>query len=81
MAHIRQVEPGDATGSLKAVYDAAVKRAGGVAHIIRVMGLDPEVLASSMEFYIALMKRKNALSQARKEMLAAVVSNLNDCYY
>ena len=81
MAHIRQIEPEEATGPLKAVYDAAIARAGGVAHIIKVMGLDPKVLRSSMQFYVSLMKLENALSPARKEMLAAVVSNINDCYY
>ena len=34
-----------------------------------------------MQFYVGLMKSENALSGARKEMLASVVSNLNDCYY
>jgi hypothetical protein len=67
MAHIRQVEPDDATGPLKAVYDAASTRAGGVAHIIKVMGLDPQVLGISIQFYVGLMKSDNALSKARKE--------------
>ena len=34
-----------------------------------------------MMFYLKLMKSPNGLSAARREMLAAVVSNLNDCYY
>ena len=31
--------------------------------------------------HIQLMKVSNALGNARKEMLATVVSNVNDCYY
>jgi len=34
-----------------------------------------------MQFYVSLMKRPNALDAARREMLATVVSNVNDCYY
>ena len=45
------------------------------------MSQDAATLHASMEFYISLMKMPNALSNARKEMLATVVSNVNDCYY
>jgi hypothetical protein len=34
-----------------------------------------------MQFYVTLMKTPNALGAARREMLAAVVSNVNECYY
>ena len=34
-----------------------------------------------MQFYTSLMKTENALTAAQREMLAAVVSNVNDCYY
>jgi len=30
---------------------------------------------------VALMKSDNALPAKQREMLAAVVSNINDCYY
>ena len=81
MAFIRQIEPGEAEGALEKIYGAASSRAGGVAHIIKVMGLEPRVCGASMQFYVALMKSENSLSGARREMIAAVVSNLNDCYY
>ena len=54
---------------------------GGIANIIRVMSEDGRSLQASMQFYVALMKSPNALTPARREMLAAVVSNANDCYY
>ena len=59
----------------------ARSRAGGIANIIRVMSLDGRSTAGSMQFYVSIMKSPNALSPARREMLAAVVSNINDCYY
>lgn len=81
MAWIRQISEGEAEGGIATVYDAARKRAGGIANIIRVMSQDAATTEASMQFYIRLMKSPNALSAARREMLAAVVSNINDCYY
>ena len=81
MAHIRQIPESDADGLLKRVYDAAVARAGGVAGIIKVMSLDAHSAHASMAFYVAIMKRPGALSAPRREMLATVVSGVNDCYY
>lgn len=81
MANVRQISEDEANGPLKRVYDAAIARGGGIANIIRVMSLDGRVAAGSMQFYVAVMKSPNALSPARREMLAAVVSNINDCYY
>ena len=81
MAHIRQIAEDEATGLLEQIYAAGRSRAGGVANIIRIMSLDAESTQASMRFYLSLMKRPNALSAARREMLATVVSNVNECYY
>lgn len=82
MPYIDQIEPPNATGRLARIYDAAMKRAGGVvAGIIKVMSQDPASCEASMGFYVAVMKTDNELSPARREMLAAVVSNVNDCFY
>ncbi|MCH8006012.1 MAG: hypothetical protein IH888_07255 [Planctomycetes bacterium] len=81
MALIRQINESEAQGILKEVYATAVSRTGRVANIIKVMSLDARTVQASMKFYAALMKSKNALEPARREMLAAVVSNVNECYY
>lgn len=81
MAYVRQVDEAAASGPLRQVYEAANQRAGGIANIIRVMSLDGRAAAGSMQFYVALMKSPNALAPSRREMLATVVSNINDCYY
>ncbi len=81
MANIEQVQETDAGGIVASIYKAARKRAGGVANIIKVMSNDARSMQGSMQFYGALMKSPNALSPARREMLATVVSNANDCYY
>lgn len=81
MAYIRQIDESEATGATARVYEAAQQRAGGVANIIKVMSRDARSMQASMQFYVSIMKADNALSPARREMLATVVSNVNDCYY
>ncbi|MBT8486846.1 MAG: hypothetical protein HKO59_04860 [Phycisphaerales bacterium] len=81
MAFVRQIEEADATGPIAALYEAGRRRAGEVANIIKVMSLDARSTDASMQFYISIMKSRNALSASRREMLATVVSNVNDCFY
>ncbi|MBI4659426.1 MAG: hypothetical protein HY735_11345 [Verrucomicrobia bacterium] len=81
MAYLNHTTESEATGALKRLYDAACARAGYVANIIKVMSLDVPTAEASIQFYVRLMKSENALGKARKEMLATVVSNINDCYY
>ena len=73
--------PESATGVIQRIYQSAMERAGYIANIIRIMSLDGGVAQSSMRFYATLMKSPNALSPARREMIATVVSNVNDCFY
>ena len=81
MAYIKQVSVDEATGATEKLYQTAIKRAGGVANIIKVMGRDGDSAIASMGLYLSVMKSKNSLSGAQREMLAAVVSNANDCFY
>ena len=81
MAYIRRIAEDEATGPIKAIYDAGRGRYGSVANIIKVMSLDARSTQASMGFYLAIMKGENALPAARRELLATVVSNVNDCFY
>ena len=55
MAHIRQIPPADATGTLKRIYDEAIARAGKVWGILRIQSLNPAALEASMGMYKAVM--------------------------
>ncbi|MDG1872771.1 MAG: hypothetical protein P8J27_02580 [Mariniblastus sp.] len=81
MAYIRQIPMDEATGEIEKLYQSAVRRAGGVANIIRVMSQHGPSAMASMGFYVSTMKSPNALSAPQREMLATVVSNVNDCFY
>ena len=81
MSWIEEVGLDDATGLLKKLYDDAIKRAGRVWRIVKVMSLNPPVLRDSMRFYTSVMKGDSPLSRVQRELLATVVSSELDCRY
>jgi alkylhydroperoxidase family enzyme len=81
MAWIRTISDAEATGSLKRQYEAAIRRAGKVFNIVRIMGLNAETLRASMGLYLTAMMGESPLTRAQREMLATVVSRTNGCHY
>lgn len=81
MAHLRLIEEGEATGVLRAEYEAAVARAGKVFNIVKAMSLNAPVLRRSMQLYSAIMHGPSPLSRVERELLAVVVSATNECRY
>ncbi len=81
MAWIKTVKVEEASGALKRHYDGAIERAGKVWNIVSSMSLKPELLRTSIQLYKTLMHGASGLSRAQREMIAVVVSRVNDCYY
>lgn len=81
MSWIEQIAEEDAKGKLASIFSAARGRAGDVAHILRVMSLRPDPLGTFMRLYVQLMHDEATLSQADREMLATVTSQVNECFY
>lgn len=81
MPWIRTVSESAATGRLARSYAAAVARAGRVAGIVRAQSLAPAVLDASMGLYRSIMFAREGLSRRQREMLATVVSRVNECHY
>jgi len=82
MAWIRTVAEGEAEGKLAPMYDAAMKRAGRVYGIVRLMSIQPEILQASMGFYQACTTHpRSPLSRCFRELVAVHVSRLNNCFY
>ncbi len=81
MPYIRQLSNEEATGTAKRELDAAMKRAGRVWNIVRIMTLNGEAMQASMRFYATLMFGEGPLTRAQREMLAVVVSRVNHCRY
>jgi alkylhydroperoxidase family enzyme len=82
MAWIRTIDPTEAEGLLARLYKAAIARAGKVYNIIRCQSLRPATLRCSTQLYTEVMfSPESALSRARREMIATVVSRVNACRY
>lgn len=81
MPYIRTIPPDEATGSLKRQYEAAIRRAGRVFHIVSIQSLNPPVLEASIRLYKTLMLGRGPLARREREMLATVTSRALDCFY
>ncbi len=81
MPWIHQVELDHASGFLKQQYDAALKRAGRLWHIVQIMSVNPRVMRASMDYYAAIMFGRSPLSRVQRELLATAVSAELGCRY
>lgn len=81
MAWIEETQPRNAEGKLEEVYRKLFGNAEETAHILSVHSLHPESLSSHVQLYKTLMFGKSPLSRPRREMIATVVSQANDCHY
>lgn len=81
MAYIQVIEPEAAEGALQAEYASAMERAGKVFNILKIQSLNAATLHASMALYGATMHAPSGLSRGEREMLATVVSQINDCFY
>ena len=81
MPWIKQIPVAEATGLLKEQFDAALKRAGRLWHIVHVMSLNPRALRDSIAFYATIMMGELPLTRVQRELLATVVSAELHCHY
>ncbi|HHZ80327.1 MAG TPA: peroxidase [Candidatus Marinimicrobia bacterium] len=81
MAWIKMILEGEAEGELKEHYDHNMEPWGGVDNIIKIHSLSPESLKGHVALYKAVMYGKSHIPRPEREMIAVVVSALNECHY
>jgi alkylhydroperoxidase family enzyme len=81
MAWIRTVPPEEADGPLAEQYAAAVARAGRVYQIVQSMSLAPGILDASMKHFGQIAHARDGLTRSNRELVAVVVSVVNECHY
>ena len=82
MAWIRTIDEGDANENLAALYASMLDpTAGKVDHILKIHSLNPKSLRAHFDLYRAVMAGSKTLRKADREMIAVVVSVLNECHY
>ncbi len=80
MAKIRTVSENSADEMLALVYDRITGGAGSVGNILKVQSLLPPSLATHYDFYRTIMFGRSPLRRVDREMIAVVVSQINQCH-
>lgn len=81
MAHVHVLSYDETRGVARREYDKALKRAGRIWNIVSIQSQLPEVMRDSMRLYQSAMFGESPLSRSQRELLAAVTSQVNECYY
>ncbi|MFC1749569.1 peroxidase-related enzyme [Pseudomonadota bacterium] len=81
MAWIQELEEKEASGELKEVYNGLIKKRGRLSNIMKIHSLRPDVMQKHMDLYISICFKKSGVSREDRELLAVVVSLMNDCSY
>lgn len=80
-AWVRIVEPEEAEGELKAVYETTLGKRGALAAVHKIHSLHPETLTAHMALYMELLFGRSPLSRREREAIAVAVSRTNGCAY
>ncbi len=85
MSWIETIDPegaADVDDGLAALYAQMVDpQTGELDNILRVHSLHPAGLAAHWELYRAVMRPSRSLRKVEREMIALVVSRINECHY
>jgi uncharacterized peroxidase-related enzyme len=81
MPAIKVIEPEEAEGKLKAIYDELISTRGKLAEVHKIQSLNPESIVNHMDLYMTIMFGKSPIKRVQREMMAVVVSKTNSCTY
>ena len=82
MAWIETVDDREWEGELAELHPQVVDREyGRVDHIMAIHSLDPGSLRAHLALYTQAMKGTASLRKVDREMIALVVSVVNECHY
>jgi alkylhydroperoxidase family enzyme len=82
MAWIDTIPEDEWDGDLAPLFERVVDRAAGrVDNIMQIHSLDPAGLAAHDALYRSAMAGTRTLRKVERELIALVVSLVNDCHY
>ncbi len=81
MPNIEIIQPADADGYLREVYDQILESRGKIADIYKIQSLHPRSIIRHLDLYMTLMYSRSPLSRPQREMIGVVVSAANNCSY
>lgn len=81
MAYIKYINYDDGSPVLQRAY----QRYGGAdkspADIVRISGVSPKTMDGHIDLYRGIQGTDSALKPSLREMIAVVVSGINQCHY
>lgn len=80
MPRIAPVEPAEADGSNREIFEQFLKERGNIPNMMRTMGLRPEHMRT-MVAHMRVVMRSGTVPAILKEFIAVRVSRLNGCTY
>jgi uncharacterized peroxidase-related enzyme len=81
MSWISIIEEKDSSGELKKIYDEIKKKRGKLSNIMKIQSLNPKAMEKHMQLYLSIMFSSSKLSRRDRELIAVVVSSINNCDY
>lgn len=82
MAWIKMINETNAEGKLKDLYKKmANPTTQKVANVLKIHSLKPNILEAHFNLYREIMFKKSNISRKQREMIAVMVSNVNECHY
>ena len=81
MPIIEVIQPEDASGELKQIYDDLIESRGKIAEVHKIQSLNPQSIVNHMDLYMTLLYGKSPIKRVLREMIAVVVSKANECNY
>lgn len=82
MSWIETIREDEWDGVLGELYGAVVDGDHGrVDNIIQIHSIDPAGMAAHQALYTAAMSGTGTLRKVERELIALVVSDINDCHY
>lgn len=82
MAWIDTIREDEWDGDLLAMYSSVVdKEHHRVDNIIQIHSLDPPAMAAHQTLYGSAMSGTRTLRKVERELIALIVSDINNCHY
>jgi len=81
VSYIKVINDNEAEGELSEVYSQISSSRGKLSNIMKIHSLMPDTMIKHLELYLSIMFSKTNLTREEKEILAVVVSKVNNCDY
>lgn len=79
MPYIGIIDENEVTGKVREIYGRIRASRGKVSNIMKVKSLNQDVMKDHLNLYLSIMFGRSGLSREEREMVAVIVSSMNNC--